>query len=88
MSGDARAEDTQVVDQLEEVWTRISEFGASLTDEQWKLPTALPGWSVQDNLTHYQDLMQGLRDAIMGQRLTAHIAQITSTYAAGDIDPR
>jgi queuine tRNA-ribosyltransferase len=39
------------------------------------------------NLTHYQDLMQGLRDAIAGQRLTAHIEAITTTYAGGDIDP-
>jgi len=38
------------------------------------------------NLAHYQDLMQGLRDAISGQRLTAHIAEVTSTYEAGDID--
>lgn len=39
------------------------------------------------NLTHYQDLMQGLRDAITAQRLTAHIGAITTTYASGDIDP-
>jgi queuine tRNA-ribosyltransferase len=39
------------------------------------------------NLTHYQDLMQSLRDAIAGQRLTAHIEAITTTYASGDIDP-
>src|SRR5688572_3534544 len=56
MSADARPEDSAVVDQLEEVWTRISELGASLTDEQWKLPTALPGWSVQDNVTHLTDI--------------------------------
>jgi queuine tRNA-ribosyltransferase len=39
------------------------------------------------NLTHYQDLMQGLRDAIAGQRLSAHIQAITTIYASGDIDP-
>ena len=39
------------------------------------------------NLTHYQDLMQGLRDAIADQRLTSHIADITRVYQAGDIDP-
>jgi queuine tRNA-ribosyltransferase len=39
------------------------------------------------NLTHYQDLMQGLRDAIAGQRLSAHIQGITTIYASGDIDP-
>ena len=39
------------------------------------------------NLTHYQDLMQGLRDAIAAGSLTSHVATITSAYAAGDIDP-
>jgi queuine tRNA-ribosyltransferase len=39
------------------------------------------------NLTHYQDLMQGLRDAIADGSLTSHVATITSAYAAGDIDP-
>ena len=39
------------------------------------------------NLTHYQDLMQGLRDAIAAGSLASHVATITSAYAAGDIDP-
>lgn len=39
------------------------------------------------NLTHYQDLMQGLRDAIAAGSLARHVATITSAYAAGDIDP-
>ncbi len=39
------------------------------------------------NLTHYQDLMQGLRDAITAGRLSPHIQSLTTTYASGDIDP-
>lgn len=39
------------------------------------------------NLTHYQDLTEGLRDAIGKGRLAAHVAAITSGYARGDIDP-
>ena len=39
------------------------------------------------NLTHYQDLMQGLRDAIATLRLTTHIMEITRAYAQGDIEP-
>ena len=38
------------------------------------------------NLTHYQDLMQGLRDAIDAGLLTRHIAAITHAYESGDID--
>jgi queuine tRNA-ribosyltransferase len=39
------------------------------------------------NLTHYQDLTQGLRQAIEGGRLGSHVAAITVEYARGDIDP-
>lgn len=39
------------------------------------------------NLHFYQDLMQGLRDAIGTGRLTAHAADFRETYALGDIDP-
>ncbi len=39
------------------------------------------------NLTHYQDLMAGLREAISGGGLTAHAADVMRTYAAGDIAP-
>jgi queuine tRNA-ribosyltransferase len=38
------------------------------------------------NLQYYQDLMQGLRDAIAGQRLAAFVADFHETRAQGDID--
>jgi len=41
-----------VIDQLAEVWTSIIELGEGLTEREWKSGTELPGWSVQDNLTH------------------------------------
>ncbi len=39
------------------------------------------------NLTYYQDLMQGLRDAIAGGTLAAFVAAFHDTRKAGDIDP-
>ena len=39
------------------------------------------------NLHYYQELMQGLRDAIAGQRLAAFVAEFHATRAAGDIEP-
>jgi uncharacterized protein (TIGR03083 family) len=59
MTADARgvaAEDAAVVDQLEELWLRIASLGAELDDRDWKRPTDLPGWTVQDNLTHLTDV--------------------------------
>jgi queuine tRNA-ribosyltransferase len=37
------------------------------------------------NLTHYQDLTQGLRDAIAAGRLDAHVTAVKAAYASGDI---
>jgi queuine tRNA-ribosyltransferase len=39
------------------------------------------------NLHYYQDLMQGLRDAIAGGRLQAFVAAFHATRAMGDIEP-
>lgn len=39
------------------------------------------------NLHYYQDLMQGLRDAIAEQRLQAFVANFHAERAKGDIDP-
>jgi uncharacterized protein (TIGR03083 family) len=45
-------DDQELVDTLDEVWRSIDGLGATLTEEEWKRPTELPGWSVQDNLVH------------------------------------
>ncbi|MFA5883168.1 MAG: maleylpyruvate isomerase family mycothiol-dependent enzyme [Acidimicrobiia bacterium] len=63
MAPDASPADTQLVDNLEEVWQRITALCTDLTEEEWKRPTAVPGWTVQDNLTHLTDIesmVQGL----------------------------
>ncbi|MGZ4705141.1 MAG: maleylpyruvate isomerase family mycothiol-dependent enzyme [Acidimicrobiales bacterium] len=41
-----------VIDHLEEVWRSIIDLGEQLTESEWKLPTDLPHWTVQDNLSH------------------------------------
>ena len=52
---------TDTIDKLEETWSSISQLGAQLTESQWKTPTALPGWSVQDNLSHLVALERHLQ---------------------------
>ena len=56
MSAAVSPDDAAMVDALEEVWTRIAALGAGLTEEEWKRPTEVPGWTVQDNMTHLTDL--------------------------------
>lgn len=45
-------DDRELVDILEEVWAAIDELGRGLDEADWKRPTELPGWTVQDNLVH------------------------------------
>jgi uncharacterized protein (TIGR03083 family) len=47
---DSRGE--PAIDLLEVVWASIDDLGAGLDQSQWTRPTELPGWSVQDNLSH------------------------------------
>ena len=37
---------------LGEVWASLDELLGGLTDDQWRLASPLPGWSVQDNVSH------------------------------------
>jgi uncharacterized protein (TIGR03083 family) len=37
---------------LGEVWTSLGELLGELSDDEWRLPSPLPGWSVQDNVAH------------------------------------
>lgn len=51
------------IDKLESIFTSLTDLGEQLTEEQWKTPTQLPGWTVQDNLSHMigtERVMEGL----------------------------
>jgi len=37
---------------LGEVWASLGGLLGGLSDDEWKLPTPLPGWSVHDNVAH------------------------------------
>jgi uncharacterized protein (TIGR03083 family) len=56
------AKDT-VVPVLVAEWAAIDDLLTSLREDQWALPTALPGWSVQDNVAH----LVGTECALAGQ---------------------
>ena len=44
--------DQQLVEHLDAVWSSIADLGRGLTETDWKTPTEVPGWTVQDNLVH------------------------------------
>jgi uncharacterized protein (TIGR03083 family) len=65
---DSQTNDQELVDRLEEVWASIDSMCATLTEAQWKTPTDLPGWSVQDNVVH----ISGIESAVMGRPAPDH----------------
>src|SRR6187402_1855979 len=57
------------IDKLEQTYRSISALGAELTEEQWQSPTELPGWTVQDNLSH----LIGTERSLEGLPLAEHV---------------
>lgn len=41
-----------IIDMLESTWRALSTMGLTFGETQWKTPTAMPGWSVQDTYSH------------------------------------
>ena len=64
----APTNDHELVDRLEEVWASIDSMCANLTEAQWKTPTDLPGWSVQDNVVH----ISAIESSILGRPAPDH----------------
>jgi uncharacterized protein (TIGR03083 family) len=68
---------TRIIDSLTSTWRALSDVGAQLTEDQWKAPTDLPMWNVQDTLAHVigtERFLQGLPPAppLAGER-PAHV---------------
>ncbi len=52
-----------IVETLIGAWQALSDVGAGLSEEQWKRSSDLPGWTVQDLLSHLigiERLLEGL----------------------------
>ena len=64
---------TQTITTLAACWLSLSDLGASLTEAEWKTATDLPGWSVQDNLSH----LIGIERMMQGLSATEHRAPAT-----------
>ncbi len=60
--------DKDLVDNMERIWSSLSALCDSLSQDDWKLPTACPGWSVQDQLSH----LAGNESRILGRALPDH----------------
>ena len=61
---------TDSINKLADTFDSLTRLCSVLTEEQWKLPTQLPGWTVQDNLSH----IIGTERALYGLPETEHKA--------------
>jgi uncharacterized protein (TIGR03083 family) len=59
---------TALIKTLGETFTSLSDLGEQLSEEQWKMPTDCPGWSVQDNVSH----LIGVERSLAGLPPTSH----------------
>ena len=58
--------DQTLVDQLGHVWMSLGALGGNLAEAEWKTPTEVPGWTVQDNLVHVTALAGDAADLVPG----------------------
>lgn len=82
---------TDTIDKLEECFTALSELGKNLTEDQWKTPTDLEGWSVQDNLSHLvaiEKILEGLPGTTHKSPPAAHVKNPIGESNENEIDSR
>ncbi len=58
----------ELVDMMAHVWRSIEGLCESLSEEEWKIPTDCPGWSVQDQVAH----LGGSESRILGNPAPDH----------------
>jgi uncharacterized protein (TIGR03083 family) len=79
------------IDTLEAIWRSLSALGAELDERQWKLPTDLAGWTVQDNLAHLtgtERSLQGLPMATMPTDMGDHVKNPIGQFNEAEVEAR
>jgi len=82
---------TDTINKLEETWNSISEFGSQLTEAQWKTPSQLPAWTVQDNLSHLVGTESGLEGLAKSSHKAADVSHTKNPIGEAnenDVDSR
>jgi uncharacterized protein (TIGR03083 family) len=82
---------TDTIDKMADTFAAISTLGAALTPAQWQLPTDLPGWTVQDNLSHMvgtERMLQGLPATEHRSGEAAHVRNPIGEWNEHEVDVR
>ena len=81
----------ETIDKLEAIWRSVSSLGSQLGEQQWKLPTDLAGWTVQDNLSHLigtERSLQGLPAAAMPIDIGDHVKNPIGRFNEAEVEAR
>jgi uncharacterized protein (TIGR03083 family) len=79
------------IDNLEAIWRSTSALGAELDEREWKLPTDLPGWTVQDNLAHLigtERMLQGLPAAAAPAEMGSYVKNPIGQFNEAEVAAR
>lgn len=82
---------TDTIDKLAECFASISELGAQLSEDEWKRPTDLAGWTVQDNLAHLvgiERILEGLPGTVHTAPESPHVKNPIGAANENEIDSR
>lgn len=73
--------DQTLVTHLDHVWASIDDLGRGLREPEWKTPTEVPGWTVQDNLVH----VTALEWRLLGRPEPTHILPDDLDHVRNDV---
>ena len=79
------------IDKLEATWRSLSALGSTLEERQWKSPTDLPGWTVQDNLAHLIGIernLEGLSGATPPAIVGDHVKNPIGQFNEAEVEAR
>jgi uncharacterized protein (TIGR03083 family) len=79
------------IDTLEATWRSLSALGSRLDERQWKSPTDLPGWTVQDNLAHLIGIerkLEGLTGAPKLTEMGEHVKNPIGQFNEAEVEAR
>jgi len=82
---------TETIDKLDAIWQSVSDLGDELDEGQWKRPTELAGWTVQDNLSHLigtERMLQGLPAAGAPAALGEHVQNPIGQFNEAEVEAR
>jgi uncharacterized protein (TIGR03083 family) len=71
----------QTVAALREIWASLGELLGELSDDEWSAASPLPGWTVQDNVSH----IIGAEAMLLGQSNPDEIDREVNPHVKNDI---